>query len=208
MRRTAAALALVALAGCAPRDLALPEDRQSQASVCGAVRALELRRGGGAATMSFDGFTEILHFAMIYAAEESAQVDLRRLLTVSRRAPVVMEELADKEWASLVEPCNTAFPETQRNAPALPRDSYEAGMTCFALADFISKTAGEYPDDQRAAAALTGPALAAAQPVLRQRASDNEDAHRIAAGYAARAFRAGRPSSLLDQCRRRFPAAG
>lgn len=194
------------LAGCTPRELALPEDRLSAASVCTAVRALELRGGAsGSADVSFDGFTEILHFAMIAAAEDSAQIDLRRLVEVSRRGPVLMEELASQEWRSLVEPCNAAFPETQRAAGPLPRDAYEAGMTCFALADFIARTAADYPEAQAAANALTNPALAAAQPVLRQRAATDAEAQRLVAGYAARAFVAGRPVSVLDQCRRRFP---
>lgn len=201
--RLALVLAL-GLAGCVRAELALPEDALSRAATCSAVRALELRQGGGGAA-SFDGFTEILHFAMIAAAEDDVQVDLRRLMSVSNRAPAIMDEIRDKAWPSLVEPCNAAFPQTQRNPPPLPPDPYEAGMTCFALADFLRLTGVGYPDDQRWLAALTGPSLAAAQPILRQRASDDAEAQRIVSGYAARTFKAGRPAVTLAQCRRRFP---
>lgn len=202
-------LLLVVLLGlgagaCVKSELALPDDPLSQAATCSAVRALELRQGGSG-DPSFDGFTEILHFAMIAAAADDVRVDLRRLITVTQRAPVVLAEIRDKAWPTLIEPCNGTFPQTQRNPPPLQPDPYEAGMTCFAVADFLAKTATDYPDQQRSAAAISGQALTAAQPVLRRRARSDAEAERIVAGYASRAFKAGRPAVLLDQCRRRFP---
>jgi hypothetical protein len=116
-----------------------------------------------------------------------------------------MADLEESDWQAMVEPCNAAFPETQRPAPPLPPDPYEAGLTCFGLAEFMVKTAADYPAEQRELAGLADRALQSAQPVLRERARDNQDAQRIAAGYAARGFKAGRPASLLSQCRRRFP---
>mgnify|MGYP000999439762 CR=1 FL=1 len=202
-------LLLVVLLGlgtgaCVKSELALPDDPLSQAATCSAVRALELRQGGSE-TPSFEGFTEILHFAMIAAAADDVQVDLRRLVTVTQRAPDVMAEIQDKAWPTLIEPCNAAFPQSQRNPAPLQPDPYEAGMTCFAMADFVAKTAVDYPDAQRRAAAISGQALAAAQPVLQRRARSDAEAERIVAGYAARAFKAGRPAAFLAQCGRRFP---
>jgi hypothetical protein len=204
---TGAALVLT-LAGCTAPPGQLPEDPLDRATACTAVRALELSAGkadGG--PVSFAGFTELLHFGMLAAAEDGVQVHLNRLFAVSQRAPAVMEQLDDAEWRPLVEPCNAAYPETQRPAMPLPGDPYEAGLTCFGLADIISKTALDYPAERQDVAGLADRALQAAQPVLRERAKNNADAHRIAAGYTARAFKAGRPASLIDQCRRRFPAA-
>ena len=204
MRLLLVALLAFGAGACVKAELALPDDPLSQAATCSAVRALELRQGGDRAP-SFEGFTEILHFAMIAAAADDVQVDLRRLVTVTQRAPVVMAEIRDKAWPTLIEPCNGAFPQTQRNPPPLQPDPYEAGMSCFAIADFLGKTASDHPDAQRRAAAISGQALAAAQPVLRQRARSDTEAERIVAGYAARAFKAGRPAVLLEQCGRRFP---
>jgi len=207
-RGAAPALALLA-AACAPENSVLPQDATARAATCTAVRALELR-GGRAddGRMSFAGFAEILHFGMIHAAEEGVSIDMRRLMMVSQRAPTIMEELEEAEWRALVEPCNAAYPETQRPAGPLPADAFEGGMTCFAMADFMSKTAFEYPEQRRSLGWLADRALAAAQPELRRRARDNEEAQRIADGYAGRAFRAGRPVSLIEQCARRFPATG
>lgn|GEM_PF-5682758 len=209
MRRPAAAAAAsaLALAGCSAPAGQLPEDALERATACTAVRALELGEGksdGG--PVSFAGFTETLHFAMLTAAEDGMHVDLNRLLAVSQRAPGAMDELRGEDWRRLVEPCNAAYPETQRPAAALPPDPYEAGLTCFGMAEFMVKTALDYPAERRELAGLADRALQAAQPVLRERAKNNADAQRIAAGYAARAFKAGRPASLIEQCRRRFPA--
>ncbi len=207
MRRLAA-LALIAGA-CTSPSPALPEEGASRAASCSAVRALELSEGkGGGGPVSFAGFTEILHFAMLYAAEDSVSVDLSRVMSVSQRAPAAMEELDGENWRALIEPCNAAYPETQRAAVTLPADPYEAGMTCFGIADFMAKTAFEYPEQRRTLSWLADRALAAAQPELRRRARDDVEARRLADGYAARAFRAGRPASLIDQCTRRFPATG
>ena len=210
MRRAAllALAGLLAVSGCAQPAGQLPQEPVARASTCTAVRALELGAGkSGGGPVSFDGFTEILHFAMLASAEDGVRVDLRRLLDVSQRGPAAMEELDDGDWRKLVEPCNASYPETQREAEPLPPDPYEAGLTCFGLSDFLAKTAGDYPAEQREMAQLAGRALAAAQPTLRQRARDNAEAERLAAGYTAHGFKSGRPSSLLDQCRRRFPAA-
>jgi hypothetical protein len=206
--RLATALVLAA-AACAPPSIALPDEPAARAATCAAVRALELREGKAAdGPVSFTGFTEILHFGMIAAAEDHRQVDLNQLMAVSQRAPAHMDALAGGEWRTLVEPCNAAFPETQKSAGALPNGDYEAGMTCFALTDFLVRTAFEYPEERRRLAGIADRALHAAQPVLRQRARDNDEAQGIAAGYTARAFRAGRPDTLIAQCARRFPEAG
>ncbi len=204
--RLALAVTLVA-GGCTQPAGRLPEDPLERATTCTAVRALELSAGKTeAGAVSFEGFTEILHFAMLAAAEDGVQVDMHRLFTVSRRAPAAMAQLEGDEWRPLVEPCNAAFPDTQRAAQPLPPDPYEAGLTCFGLAEFLARTATDYPAERRELADLAGRALQAAQPTLRQRASDNGEAQRLAGGYAARGFKSGRPASLLGQCRRRFPA--
>ena len=136
--RRALFLAL-ALAGCNRAPLALPDDPLARATTCTAVRALELGSGRTkVGNISFEGFTEILHFAMLHSAQDAVEVDLARLIAVSRGAPVARAEIDGANWASLVEPCNAAFPETQQAAALLLPDPYEAGMTCFALADFIA----------------------------------------------------------------------
>jgi hypothetical protein len=202
----ATALLALAAAGCTQPSGQLPQDPLERATACTAVRALELSASkAGEGPVSFDGFAEVIHFSMLAAAQDGVQVDPRRLFAISQQAPAVMAQLEEPEWRAMVEPCNAAFPETQRPAPPLPPDPYEAGLTCFGLADFMVKTAADYPAERGELAGLADRALQAAQPVLRERARDNEDAQRIAAGYAARGFKAGRPASLLSQCRRRFP---
>jgi hypothetical protein len=207
-RALLAIAAAFAASACTPPAGQLPDDPLDRATACTAVRALELSAGkaqGG--PVSFEGFTEIMHFAMLAGAEDGVQVDLHRLFTVSQRAPAAMAELDADEWPQLVEPCNAAFPETQRPAEPLPPDPYEAGLTCFGLSEFFARTASDYPAERRELAELAGRALQAAQPTLRERAGNNAEAQRLAGGYTARGFKSGRAASLLAQCRRRFAAA-
>lgn len=210
MRRAAllALASLLAVNACAEPAGQLPADPLERATTCTAVRALELSAGKvGEDQLSFEGFTEILHFAMLAAAEDGVQVDMRRMFAVSQRAPAAMDQLKNEEWQPLVEPCNAAFPETQRPASPLPTNPYEAGLTCFGLTEFLARTAADYPAQRRELAQLADRALQAAQPTLRERARDNADAQRLAAGYTARGFQSGPPAALLGQCRRRFAPA-
>lgn len=202
-----AVLLAFAVTACSGAALELPDSPVARASQCSAVKALELQEGQPAdAPVSFAGFTQILHFAMITAARAGGTVDLRQLMTISQNAPVAMEELRGRNWQSLAEPCGQAFPETRRLAGELPPDSFESGMICFGLADFLARTAADHPRERQTATQLADRALAAATPVLTQRAGTNEDALQLSDRYMARAFLAGTPSSLLDQCARRFPA--
>jgi hypothetical protein len=144
VRRTA--LLALAAAGCTQPSGQLPQDPLERATACTAVRALELSASkAGEGPVSFDGFAEVIHFSMLAAAQDGVQVDPRRLFAISQQAPAVMAQLEEPEWRAMVEPCNAAFPETQRPAPPLPPDPYEAGLTCFGLADFMVKTAADYP---------------------------------------------------------------
>ena len=207
----AAAMALaISVGACASAPLELPEESLERAATCTAVRTLELRAGKAEeGPLSFAGFTEIVHFGMMHASEDAVRVDLERLAAVQRRAEDEVRSLDGENWLSLVEACNAAFPETQKDPAPLLSDAFEAGMTCYAFGDFLARaSAANFPHEQRSLAAMAERALAAAQPVLRQRARDEADARRISEGYAARAFNAGRPTSLVGQCQRRFPSPG
>lgn len=205
--RAAAAALLLAAAGCAGAALELPEEPVARASRCSAATALDLQQGKAEeAPVSFAHFTRILHFAMVTAARAGGAVDLRQLMTISQDAPIAMQELRGRNWRSLLAPCARAFPETQRPAGALPPDSFESGMMCFGLADFLARTGADHPREREVAAALADRALAAATPVLTRRVGSGQDALQLSDRYMARAFLAGTPSSLLDRCARRFPA--
>jgi hypothetical protein len=211
MKRLVLAGLVLASGACTSAPLQLPDDPLERAAACTAARTLELREGKqGDGPVTFAGATEIIHFAMLYAAEDAVEVDPRRLDAVKARSERAVAELAGQNWASLVEPCNASYPETQKDPASLPGDPFEAGMTCYALGDFLARSVqASFPDEQRALAGMAERALTAAQPALRERArDDNAEAQRIANGYAARAFKAGRPTLLLGQCRRRFPSRG
>ena len=130
---------------------------------------------------------------------------MRALDDVGRRAGVALIEAREQDWQERQPDCDSAFPETRRPAGPLPEASFEAGMICFGLADFVARTAADFPREAVAASDLAERALAAAAPQLTRQARNNEQAGRIGDRYRIRAFLAGTPTSLLDQCAQRFP---
>ena len=199
-------LAGLALAGCQKPAPDWPPDLRAQAGLCSAVHVLRLReRDSPTPPASFDGFLQILHYAMIAGARRRESVDLRALDDVSRRASVRLQELSEEDWETRAPDCAAAFPETRRAAGRLPQAPFEAGMICFGLADFVARTATDFPREAVAASDLAERALAASAPELTRRARTNDAAEQLAGRYRVQAFLAGTPSSLLDQCAQRFP---
>ncbi|WP_166040928.1 hypothetical protein [Sphingosinicella sp. YJ22] len=206
MRRTALGLAGLALAGCQPPAPAWPSELEAQAGLCSAVHVIRLReRDSATPPGSFDAFLQILHYAMIASARGRERIELRALDSVSRRAGVAQVELREQDWQARVADCAAAFPEARRPAGRLPEAPFEAGMICFGLADFVARTAADFPREAVAASDLAERALAAAAPELTRQARTNDEAERLGERYRVRAFLAGTPSSLLDQCAQRFP---
>jgi hypothetical protein len=199
-------LAGLALAGCQPPAPEWPAEIQAQAGLCSAVHVLRLReRDSQTPPGSFDGFLQILHYGMIASARGRERIELHTLDDVSRRAGVTLVELRDHDWQARVPDCASAFPEARRQAGRLPETPFEAGMICFALADFVARTSADFPREAIAASDLAERALAAAAPELARRARTNAEAEQLGERYRVRAFLAGTPSSLLDQCAQRFP---
>lgn len=207
MKRAWLGLVGLALAGCQKPAPDWPTDLEAQAGLCSAVHVMRLREPDSATPpASFDGFLQILHYAMIAGARGRERVELRALDQVGRRAAVAHVQLREQDWKSRLPDCAAAFPETQRPAGRLPQSPFEAGMICFGLADFVARTAADFPREAVAASDLAERALAAAAPELTRQVRGNEQAaEQLGERYRLQAFLAGRPSSLLDQCAQRFP---
>jgi len=196
----------LALAGCQQPAPEWPAGVEAQAGLCSAIHVLRLRAPASTTPPgSFDGFLQILHYAMIASARGRDGVELRALDDVSRQAGVALVELREQDWQARQADCDSAFAEARRPAGPLPQAPFEAGMMCFGLADFVARTAGDFPREAIAASDLAERALAAAAPELTRQARTNEQAEQLGERYRIRAFLAGTPSSLLDQCAQRFP---
>jgi hypothetical protein len=200
-------LVAVALAGCQKPAPEWPTDLVAQAGLCSAVHVFRLReRDSGTPPAGFDGFLQILHYAMIAGARGRDRVELQALDEVGRRAAVAHVQLREQDWKARLPDCAAAFPETQRPAGRLPQSPFEAGMICFGIADFVARTAADFPREAVAASDLAERALAAAAPELTRRArNDEQAAEQLGERYRLQAILAGRPSSLLDRCAQRFP---
>ncbi len=209
MRGAWLGLAALALAGCQKRAPEWPNDLRAQAGLCSAVHVMRLRAPDSATPPgSFDGFLQILHYGMIAGARGRDRLDLGALDEVGRRAAVANVALREQDWQAPMANCAAAFPETQRPAGRLPEAPFEAGMICFGLADFVARTAADFPREAVAASDLAERALAAAAPELTRRAQSNAQADQLGERYRLQGFLAGTPTSLLDQCAQRFPVRG
>lgn len=206
MKRAWLGLVVLGLTGCQKPVPDWPAELVAQAGLCSAVHVMRLRAPDSTTPPgSFDGFLQVLHYSMIAGARGRERVELRVLDEVGRRAGVAHVQLREQNWEARLSDCAGAFPEAQRPAGRLPEAPFDAGMICFGLADFVARTAADFPREAVAASDLAERALAAAAPELTRRARTNEQADQLGERYRVRAFLAGTPASLLDQCAQRFP---
>lgn len=135
------ALAL-ALAGCGPKQLALPSDSVSKAATCAVVSAADSRARSPNAKgdLGFDDQTRILHYAMLAAADGGA-FSAKRASDVVSRMGEVEADVTNGKWQELVSPCDQAYPQVKKTAGIeLPKARFDAALGCYSLGDFLVKT--------------------------------------------------------------------
>jgi len=140
----APALAGLVLAGCGQKELALPDDPVDRAATCGVVAAAKARAGTAniAAPLAFEEQGQIMHYAMLAAAEGKA-FDTSRAAAVVSRMPEMESGITGGKWETLIEPCAKAYPATQISGPiTLPADSLQAQTGCYALGAFLTRALG------------------------------------------------------------------
>ncbi|WP_235536193.1 MULTISPECIES: hypothetical protein [unclassified Sphingomonas] len=138
---TASAMALL-LAGCGPKQLALPGDPIDKAATCAVVSAASARAGAPnvKGDLGFDAQTRILHYAML-AASEGGPFSAKKASEVVGRMGEVEKAVTDGKWQALMAPCDQAYPEVKKTAGIeLPKGKFDAEIGCYSLGDFLVKT--------------------------------------------------------------------
>lgn len=210
MRLSFWAGALLVLASCGPKALALPEARIDRAATCGVVTATEARAATTdiKASLPFEAQGRILHFALL-AGAQGAAFDADAANEVLKRMPELEGEITSGKWQELVPQCRAAFPETQIAEVALPADGFAAQLACDELGDFLTtalaRQDGEYGpllSDYHQFARRMDQRLG---PGLQARAGPDLDAQRQARRTAlAEAARLGPPMAVMQRCLARF----
>jgi hypothetical protein len=138
---TASAMALL-LAGCGPKQLALPSDPIGKAATCAVVSAASSRADAPdvKGDLGFDAQTRILHYAML-AASEDGHFSAKKASEVVGRMGEVEKAVTDGKWQALMAPCDQAYPEVKKTAGIeLPKGKFDAELGCYSLGDFLVKT--------------------------------------------------------------------
>lgn len=138
------AVAALLLAGCGPKELALPDDPVDRAATCGVVAAATARKGSTevGAPLPFEAQGKIMHYAMLEAASGKA-FDLDRAAAIVARMPEVEGKITSGKYDTLSAPCAQAYPPTQISGPiTLPADTLQARTGCYGLGLFLTKALG------------------------------------------------------------------
>jgi len=210
MRYLVLGAAAIALSGCGPKTLELPDDPVDRAATCGVVAAAEARAGTAdiKAPLSIDSQGRILHHVLL-AASADGRFQQDTAIAVSRQMQVRAEEVTAGKWQDLVPACAAAFPETQIAEPQLPEASFDAQIGCDELANFMISALG--PDDSTYAKesegyrALQRRFNQSLAPGLRSRAGSELAGQReLRAESLADMAERGSPTALLAQCIERY----
>lgn len=135
-------VAALALAGCGPKQLALPSDPIDKAATCAVVSAADARANAPnvKGDLGFDAQTRIIHYAML-AASDGDNFSSKKASEVVGRMGEVEADVTNGKWQSLVAPCDQAFPQVKKTAGIeLPSTKFDAALGCYSLGDFLVKT--------------------------------------------------------------------
>lgn len=144
MRAASAIIPVVALmlAGCGKPKLALPNDMVGKAATCGVVSAADARSADPnniAAPLAFERQAQIVHYALLAGAQEE-EFSTDTASAVVQKMQEIQEDVTGGKWKALVQPCQTAFPETDIARPvSLPASTSEAQIGCYTLGKFMMR---------------------------------------------------------------------
>jgi hypothetical protein len=139
-------LAALLASGCGPKPLTLPEDPVERAATCGVIAAANARNGQTdvKTPLTLEQQASILHYALLGggAGKDFSQ---DRVAVVVQRMPELEGAITEGKWQELIQPCREAFPETALGKPVdLPKDAAEARLSCYMMAEFLTKSLGQH----------------------------------------------------------------
>lgn len=207
---TASGLALL-LAGCGPKQLALPADPIDKAATCAVVSAASARADAPdvKGDLDFEAQTRILHYAML-AASADDHFSAKKASEVVGRMGEVEKGVTDGKWQALVRPCDEAYPEVRKTEGIeLPKGQFDAELGCYSLGDFLVKTVTT--NDPKAQAQLADLMKmrrdldsSVGRQLKARGASDYERTLELKQAALGRMSRLGAPAETVRLCRSRF----
>jgi hypothetical protein len=204
------AMALL-LAGCGPKQLALPSDPIDKAATCAVVSAASSRAASPnvKGDLGFDAQTRILHYAMLEASEGGA-FSAKKASEVVSRMGEVEKKVTDGKWQQLAASCDEAYPAVKKTTGIeLPKAKFDAELGCYSLGDFLVKTVTTSDPAAQARLAelmqmrrdLDGPI---GSGLKARGATDYEHTLEMKQGALGKIIKLGAPAETLKICTGRF----
>lgn len=199
------------LAGCGPKQLALPSDSVGKAATCAVVSAADarLKAPDAKGDLDFDAQTRIIHYAML-AGSEGRNFEAKQASAVVNRMGEVEATVTNGNWQDLVAPCDQAYPAVKKTAGLqLPKGKFDAELGCYSMGDFLMKTVTttdpkaheRFADFQKMKRNLD----ASIGTVLKARgAGDYEKTQALKEVALARMTKLGAPAEVMKICTQRF----
>lgn len=212
IRYPATALLLSALlAACGSKPaLTLPTDPDERAAACYAAKLTQFGASDKNTSLTVVQVNEAAHFLLL-GASTNGIAQPTKAKALAERGQALLASIAErKNAADYAEPCAKAYPETLPAAfKALPADSADTRMMCFALANAlvqIYQASGVRRDDKGSAYARLNETLdTRISEEIRAGGEPNlaELAGRAVRGLALGA-QAGPPTMVMDACVTRY----
>lgn len=205
-----AGAALLLLAGCGPKPLALPADPVDRAATCGVVAAAAARVAVAdvQAPLPLAAQGKIFHYALL-AASAGETFEAETANRVNKRMRELQESITGGKWQDLAPACDSAFPVAARTEVTLPEGRLDAQLACEELAEFASVALEgqevHYGNELAAYRRMRSALNDALGPGLRARAGSGLAAQaRERKRALAAAAQLGSPIAVLDTCAGRF----
>ena len=219
MRTTFLALGAtsIALAGCTPEPVEIPEDMIEASKLCFGVQALVLRDENGREPedqVTLTEYAKSIQYPMI-AAAKTDNFTIESVLAIVPRDADAFDDLQLKDYEAALPECQKKFGIAGKGAtPSLPEPDNEAALNCFAFSQFfLGSVQGQEVDSEgkeayykelaaRLETNLNG--VLESDPDLLKRLQGEGDA--VLTGALQQAFSEGDPQGYVAACDTRFPA--
>ena len=129
----------IALSGCGPKALALPDDPIERAATCSVVAAADARVATGVkGNLSAEAQGRIFHYPLL-AASAGGSYDADIAAAVFKREHPIADAVTKGKWQDLKPACASAYPATTVTAPELPAKPLDSAIECYMTVDFMRK---------------------------------------------------------------------
>jgi len=197
------------LSACGPKALTIGETAVDRAATCGVVAAAQARTVSTdyKAPLTVEARGKVLQYALL-AGAEGQSFKPEAAGAVIKRMPELADEVTDKNWKKLVQPCAEAFPVSATAMTVLPKDPLVSAVGCDQMSSFMRKalsTGMEYDGEVQRIGKLSMRLDEKVAPLL-SRAGKSSDAQTQAVKMEAMATFAklGPPDKVIDACVARY----